>query len=212
MNAPKIKRYTPASGDTVTMENFDGRMIVIIAPADEIAALTLVWPTVPQNGDVVEIYFTKKIGSISHSGATLGQPCASAPANTAMSFMYDLGGLTFMFNGIMATSPIVSLPFAASVAGGAGNAVFYPTSDLTSGGTALFASIDFINAKFDDGDPNFGSAKPVVSNSNKTVTIACKKQTFTGISLLSTNILGSVAVAAAPNATALSVLVTGKLA
>lgn len=102
--------------------------------------------------------------------------------------------------------------FTATVAGGAGDAVFYATDTGLVGGTALFSSILAINARFDSGNPNLGNDKPVVSNGNKTVTIACKQQTFSGVTVLGINVLGSNTVGVAPNGTALTITVTGILA
>ena len=43
--------------------------------------------------------------------------------------------------------------YTAIVAGGAGVATFYPTSNGTSGGTATFAVMKQINPRFDSGNP-----------------------------------------------------------
>lgn len=211
MSVTKIKRYTPASGDTITMENFDERMIIIIAPATEITVLNIVWNSSPNNGDKVEIYATQKIDKINHSGATLNENVTIMPACSSVRFMYDASVSTYMIDGMYTGVGDVSLPFTATVAGGAGNAVCYLTDSGLVGGSQIFSSVEVVMASFDIADPNYDNQKPVISNSNKTCTIYCVKQTFTGITLLSTPILGSVAIAAAPDGTVLSLLVTGKL-
>lgn len=208
----KIRRYIPTTGSTVTLEDFDDEMIVIVAPAGNLAALTFAWPPNPQNSQKITFLFTKNIAAITHSGATLNSPLSSMVAGGSAQYIYDLGGVAYMSNGIQSAGSIVSLPFTASVAGGAGDCIFYPTDSGLVGGVALFSSIQTVQPLFDVADPNFAYAKPVVSNANKTVTTNCKKQTFNVVTLLSTNILGSATLGVAPNGTALSFLVHGVLA
>lgn len=89
-----------------------------------------------------------------------------------------------------------------------GVAVIYLTDDGLVTGNALFSTVDYVHLDFTSNDPNFGKSY-AITNSNKTLTITAVKQAFTGITLLSTPILGSVALAAAANGTTLSVLVQG---
>lgn len=96
----------------------------------------------------------------------------------------------------------------ATVAGGAGLAVVYLTDNGLVGGNALFKSIKFIHANYTQNDPNLGRSISV-SGDLKTLTITCVKQLFTGIVLLSTNILGSVAILPAADGTTLNILVQG---
>lgn len=206
-----IYRYTPSSGDTVTIPSGVGDVIIVLAPATDLAALTLAWPITPFDGQVIQILCTKNITTLSHSGGTLNRSIASVPATGDMTFVYDLAGTTFMCAGVT-LSTVISLPFSGSVAGGAGDCVFYPTDSGLVGGNAIFSSIQSVQAMFDVADPNCAFNKPVVSNSNKTITTNCKKQVFNIISLLSTNLVGSATLGVAPNATALSFLIHGILA
>lgn len=206
-----VTRFTPASGDTIAIPNDVGDQYIIIAPTADIATLTITWPSTPYNGQNVFLLSTKNITTIGHTGATLNRPYASAIASGNAAFTWDAAGSAFMCTGIT-QSGIVSLPFTVSTAGGAGNAVFYPTSDSTSTGTALFSSFQDINVKVQVADPNIAIALPVVSNSNKTITINIQKQTFNVISLLATNLLGSATLGNAPNGVALTVLIHGVLA
>lgn len=206
-----ITRVTPSSGDTVTIPDGVGDVTLVVAPAADLATMTLAWPSAPFNGQVIRILFTKAITALSHSGGSLNRSIPAVPISGDMTFVYDAGGSTYMCSGVT-LSPIVSLAFTASTAGGAGNAVFYATDSGLVGGTALFSSIQDVTTKFDVAEPNIAAAKAVVSNGNKTVTINCQKQAFNGITLLSTNILGSVTVGNAPNSVALTVLIHGILA
>lgn len=206
-----ITRVVPTTGQTVTIPNTLGDQVIVIAPATDLAALTIAWPTTPYDGQAIRILCTKNVTAVSHSGGTLNRSVASIPATGDMNFVYDLGGTTYMCDGVT-LSTIVSLPFTATTASGAGNAVFFPTSDGTSTGTALFSSFQDINVKIQSADPNIAIALPVVSNSNKTITINVQKQTFNIISLLSTNLLGSATLGNAPNGVVLTVLIHGVLA
>lgn len=90
-------------------------------------------------------------------------------------------------------------------------AVIYLTDDGTAGGNALFSSVNFMHAKFVSSDPTLGCAYPTISGDLKTLTVGVVKQTFNVISLLSTNILGSVSTGNPASGTALKVLVQGTL-
>lgn len=87
-----------------------------------------------------------------------------------------------------------------------GTKVIYLTDDGLIGGNPLFSSIDYIHIDHVNNDPNFGKSYTL---SGVTLTITAVKQIFTGIVLLSTNILGSVAISPVVNGTALTVLVQG---
>lgn len=208
---PTLTRFTPTTGQTITMPNTPGDQIIIVSPATDLAALTLAWASSPYDGQKVQLLFTKNITSLSHTGGSLNRSVSSAMASGDANFIYDATNSTWMSDG-MTMSDTVSLVFAATTAGGAGNAVFYPTSDLTVNGTALFSSIKHVQPAFDVSNPNDAFAKPVVSNGNKTVTINCQRQVFNGVVILSINVLGSNTVSNAPNGIALTVLVHGVLA
>lgn len=89
-----------------------------------------------------------------------------------------------------------------------GISTIYLTIDGTSTGNPLFTSIDYIHIDFITNDPNLGKSF-ALTNSNKTLTITAVKQAFSGVSVLGINVLGSVTIPAAPNGTALKVLVQG---
>lgn len=207
----QVYRFAPTTGSTVTIPDSPSDVTIIISPATDLASLTLAWSATPFDGQCVRVLCTKNITTLNHTGGSLNRSVNSMTASGDMNFVWDAGGSTWMSDGVT-NAMFTSLVFTATVSGGAGNAVFYPTSDLTSTGTALFSSIQNVNPRFDSGDPNFGNAKPVISNVNKTVTINCKYQTFTGVVVLGISVLGASVVGNAPNGTVLTVVVTGILA
>lgn len=207
-----ILRVTPTSGQTVTIPtNALGDVVVIVAPATDLATLTLAWPPSPLDGQNFRILFTKTITALYHTGGSLNRSAPTAPATGDMSYMYDSSGATFMCTS-MTQSTTVALPFTASTAGGAGNAVFYATDSGLVGGNALFSSIQYIQPMFTVANPNDAFSLPVVSNANKTITTNCQRQTFTGVTILGINAVGTNIVGNAPNGVALSFLVRGVLA
>lgn len=128
-----------------------------------------------------------------------------------MNFVYDLGGTTYMSNGLT-TSITVSLPFTGTVAGGAGNCVIYATDSGLVGGNALFSSIQSVVPAFDVADPLKAFSKAVVSNANKTVTINCKSSQQNLVTILGISVIGSTTLINAADSTALTFLIHGVLA
>jgi hypothetical protein len=206
-----INAFVPVSGGTVTIPDKVGDQIVVIKPAADLATLTIAWPSNPYDGQVIRILCTKNISDLLHTGGTLNRSVPYIPATGDMTFVYDASSSTFMSSGIT-LSTVVSLPFTVSTTGGSGNAAFYPTNTGLVDGTALFSSIQDVTAKPDIADPNIGLAKAVVSNGNKTITINVQKQTFNIVTVLATNVLGSLTLGAAPNGVSLTVYVHGILA
>lgn len=212
MSATKIKRYTPSSGDTITLENFDTSMTVIIAPTANIASLTIVWPTIQQNGQTINFLFTKNVTTITHSGAILNIGFATMAGPGVAAFQWDAVGNVFMCNGILLGNAVVPLSFTVSVAGGTGDAVFYATDSGLVGGNALFASIQNVQPSFDVADPLKAYTKPVVSNGNKTITTNCKIMQQNLVTVLGISVVGSTTLVSVANGIALTVLIHGVLA
>lgn len=100
----------------------------------------------------------------------------------------------------------VSLSYTVSTT--SGSVIIYLTSNGLSTGTALFASVDYVHLDFVLNNPNLGKSY-TLSGDLKTLTITAVTQTFTGVTVIGINVLGSVAIAAATNGTQLSVLVQG---
>lgn len=129
--------------------------------------------------------------------------------NKKTSVRYYLNGAAQ--NGTALTGdPIVWIE-TQNTAGGAGNVVYYPTSDRTATGTAIFSSInaDSIDVGFVDSANLYQKGAPVVAGNLKSVTIPITKQTFNGVVVLTINVLGSQAMSAAPNGVAVKVFWIG---
>lgn len=80
----------------------------------------------------------------------------------------------------------------------------------TSGGTALLSTLypDSIQTNFIDSSGVYAQGSPTVT-SNKTISIPFTKQGFNGVTLLSTNILGSVVMNAIPDGVVVKVRLVG---
>lgn len=124
--------------------------------------------------------------------------------------LYQLTSSTFY--PLNAGSLMASLMFTASVAGGVGDVVFYATDDGLITGNALFASIQSVQPFFDVADPLKALSKPVVSNSNKTITTNCKLSQQNLVTILGISVIGSTTLTNVANGTALTFLVHGVLA
>lgn len=113
-------------------------------------------------------------------------------------------------NGTPTTGEMVVFTDNATIAGGSGNTTFYLTSDHTSSGSALCSSIlvNSVRGSWVDATGNFNPGQPTVT-SNKTVVVPTTKQSATGITLLSTTVIGSVTYPAAPNGTVVTLFAIG---
>jgi len=114
-------------------------------------------------------------------------------------------------NGTLKTAQ--RLEWIDSVTTTSGSATFYLTSDRTSTGTARAAAIDLDSVMLrtvdETGQYAFGA---VISPNVKTVVAVIFKQVFSGLVLLSTNLLGSVTNSAAPNGTVVKGVIKGDAA
>lgn len=208
--------FTPLTGGTVTIPNTKGDQVIIINPATDIASLTIAWPTA-YDGQIIRIVSTRNISSISHTGGSLNRSINTMMAGGNMNYIYDATNSTFMCDGEV-TSNITCRAYNGKLtAGGAGNVVFYATDSGLVGGNATFASIIAVIPMFDVANPNDSWNKSVITNSNKTITTNCKRNTFNGITLslgiLGTyNVIENVSLNNVPDGVALSFLVFGVLA
>lgn len=91
--------------------------------------------------------------------------------------------------------------FTDSIATSGGSATFYPTSDHTSSGTALcsYLSADSFQPNYRDSSAVYAPGVVTVAGNLKSISIALTKLVFSGIVLLSTNILGSETQSAIPD-------------
>lgn len=207
-----LQREIPVSGATVNIQSFDGILYLILAPATDISSLTLNWPAAPYDSSSVVIMSTANIVSLLHTGNNINTSLPSMKSSGTASFVFDQTGAIYMNTNINSTTPSISLPYTATTAGGSGIATINPTNNGLSSGTALFSSISFVQAFPTIANPNIACGKWSQSGDLKTITIPCMTQTFTGIVLLSTNILGSQAVATSANGVSVTALITGVLA
>lgn len=98
-------------------------------------------------------------------------------------------------------------PFKATVSGG--NAVFYLTNDGTAGGTPFFASgpdLDSMQLTAEEGAAPHTYGTPVLSNSNKTLTVPVNKAAGINVALLGLTLLGAPAAA---NGSIIRLLIAG---
>lgn len=111
-------------------------------------------------------------------------------------------------NGTPVTGDIVEWIVTGTTS--AGNIVFYVSVGSVSGGAAICSSLftDSIQTNFIDSTGIYAQGSPTVT-SNKTVTIPFTKQGFSGVTLLSTNILGSVAMNAIPDGVTVKTRIVG---
>lgn len=89
MEIHKVKRYEIHNGDTVSLENFDDEMFVILAPVEPITSLTIAWPELHENGNVVTFLSTEFISGIIHSGAQLNTEFTEMISDSGYQFVYD---------------------------------------------------------------------------------------------------------------------------
>lgn len=112
-------------------------------------------------------------------------------------------------NGTPKTGDIIE--WIDSVTTTSGNAVFYVTSDHTSSGIALCSEIyqSGVDVHTIDNTASYARGSAAISGDFKSVTISLNKQVFSGIVLLSTNLLGSVTYSASPNGTTVNATIIG---
>lgn len=78
---------TPTSGQTITA-NTANRTWLSINPASTLATLTIALPSGPKDGDVISVFTSQKLTSITYTNGTIYGGVASMSANTAISYTY----------------------------------------------------------------------------------------------------------------------------
>lgn len=116
-------------------------------------------------------------------------------------------------NGTLKTNRRLRWIDSTVTAGGAGNATFYLTSDLTSSGTARATAIDLdsVTPRTEDNASQYAWGA-ITSPNIKTVIVNVFKQAFAGAVVLGINLLGSVSNAAAPNGVVVKIVLDGDAA
>lgn len=92
-----------------------------------------------------------------------------------------------------------------------GVATFYLTDDFTSSGNALFTTVYKDTAQFwveDTANAHFFGGY-TLSGDNKTLTITSKTRTFTGVTVLGVDVLGSTAITNSSNGTVVRLAIWG---
>lgn len=128
---------------------------------------------------------------------------------TKTTIRYYLNGVAQ--NGTAATGDIVE--WIETVTTASGVTTSYITTEgttRTSGGTALLSTLfpDSIQTNFIDSTGVYAQGVPTVT-SNKTVSIPFTKQGFNGVTVVTINVLGSVAMNAIPNGVTVKLRLVG---
>ena len=131
-------------------------------------------------------------------------PWAAIDANRLR--YYDNGS---PLNGTAKTGDI--LIWTDSVTTSGGSAAFNLTNDHTSTGTAMFSTValNSVDANFIDSSGVYQKGSPSLSANKKVLTIPLTKQAFTGVTVLSINVLGSVANNSIPDGVTVKLFVMG---
>jgi hypothetical protein len=85
--SPLVK-FTPLTGTTVNLVTYKYN---VVAPAAAILALTLNFPTSPNDDDVLEIKFTKAVSTITFIGGSVAAPITVAVIGTYLKFVANGG-------------------------------------------------------------------------------------------------------------------------
>lgn len=204
------QRVVPTNGSTVTINGYQGTATVILAPATDLTSLNIVWPSSPVDGFTVYILSTANISGISNSGNALNTPFTSMKSSGVIAFTYDAAGGAFMVI-VPSNNNLSTMSFTTTVTS-SGNGFVYPTSDGTVNGTPLFSTISSAFAFPTLANPAISCGRPTISPDRKTVTIPSQTLSFTGVTVLSVNVLGSVAPINTANGVSLNLILSGVLA
>lgn len=154
-------------------------------------------PTIPTNTSQISesgnLYYTDARARASISLTTTGTGGASYNNSTGV---------------LNIPTPVIPNDYTntVAVAGGAGNAVFYLTSDKTSTGTALYTTVTYVNPIVNDSTVNYTYGWSYNAGT-KALTVNVKQATGINVALVGLTLLG--VPANAPNSTNVSVLVKG---
>lgn len=188
---------TIVSGDTSNIQTAINTYVYPIPTMPYIpsAYLSNVNPMLDDNSKVVT----------SHAALT-SDNAVLAVANTKTANRTYINGVSQ--NGSALTGDIIEWIVTGTTSGG--NLTFYVTSDTTSGGTPICSTLfpDSISTNFIDSSGVYAQGSPTIT-SNKTVGIPFTKQGFSGVTLLSTNLLGSVAMNAIPDGVTVKTRIVG---
>jgi hypothetical protein len=152
------------------------------------------------------LYFTNSRARAAISLNTTGTSgAATYNSTTGVLNIPQYEVVSYRNNATIASNPIVET-FNGVVAGGAGNVVFYLTTDGTSTGTALYTNVNYVLPVVNDSTTNYTYGW-TISTDKKTLTINVKATPALAISLLGLTLLGVPANAS--NGTSVNCLVVG---
>lgn len=142
------------------------------------------------------------LSSLSSIPSTVSANSASIGTLNAFKTAYASSSpVSYYLNNVATTSPMKRLLFNGTTTGGV--TTFYLTNDGTSSGTALCPiGIDQVNVVANDPNNTLGIGW-AMTNSNKTMTVTANARSFTTTTILGISVLGSSALAAAANGTAI---------
>lgn len=103
------------------------------------------------------------------------------------------------------------LDWTDSVTASGGQAVFYITSDRTSAGTAMATELfpDSIQVNYIDSSGVYSTGTPVIAASKKSITVPITKQSFSGVTVLGINVLGTASNISIPDGVTVKMQVIG---
>lgn len=85
------QRAVPTTGQTVTVNNADGDVFLIIEPAGLLANLTIATPSTPHDGQIISIMCTQIVTTLTLSVGTIIGGLATFAANGFMTLVYNAG-------------------------------------------------------------------------------------------------------------------------
>lgn len=147
------------------------------------------------------------IGVTSHAALTVDNAVlAVANSKTAVRF-WDAGSFK---NGSPNTGDMIIFTDNTTVAGGAGNATFYLTSDHTSSGSALCSTIlqNSVRGGWIDPTANYNPGVATITG-NKTIAINGSKQGNSGATILGIGVLTTITYPNQPDATVMTLFAIG---
>lgn len=131
---------------------------------------------------------------------------AVANSKTAVRF-WDAGAFK---NGAPNTGDMIIFTDNTTVAGGAGNATFYITSDHTSSGSALCSTIiqNSVRGGWIDPSANYNPGATTITG-NKTIAVNGSKQGNSGVTLLGVGVLTAITYPNQPDGVVMTVFGIG---
>lgn len=204
LNQSRVQKVTPTTGQTVTVNDSLGNILLLIQPISGLASLVIALPSTPVEGQLLLIFASQNVTTLSFTGGSMDRVANYINQNQVLTYAWDSVNLVWMLYQDVNSS--VKTPLTYDITLTSGSFIKYLTTDGTSTGAPLFTT--FKSAFVVTNDDGFNdSAKVVMSNSNKTATITAKRLTFTGVTVVGIAVLGSTSMVAVPNGTVVKLIV-----